>query len=292
MNVINLSALKGVSVQRVGSKARNLGAMLDQGLPVPPGFVVTVDAFQTFLRGHAAESAETEAEFLAAPIPAQIAAEIAEQYKALQQHAVYAVAVRSSSALEDLNSASFAGQYETFLNVRSLDSVLVQIKRCWYSYFSPVVQNYARNQNISLDSLAMGVLVQGMVDADVSGVIFSKHPVTNDPDEIVINASYGLGEAIVSGLVTPDCFTISKRTGEISRELGLKEVKVLPGPEGTETADTLPEEQEAYSLSDEQVRELAGLTRHIEELQGSAVDLEFAIHDGTIYLLQVRPITT
>jgi pyruvate,water dikinase len=116
--------------------------------------------------------------------------------------------------------------------------------------------------------------------------------VTNSTDEIVINASYGLGEAIVAGLVTPDFFTIVKQTGEISREQGLKEVKVIPSESGTDTVDTLPEEQEVYCLSDEQLHDLTELTLWIERLHGSTVDIEFAIKAGTIHLLQVRPITT
>lgn len=291
MNVLNLGALTQTAVEFVGSKARNLGEMLEQGLPVPPGFVVTVHAFQAFLAENGLDASAEEA-FLSAPIPPHIVEEIRAHYDALHQHAIYAVAVRSSSALEDLNSASFAGQYETYLNISSFEDLLLHIKRCWYSYFSPVVQEYAKNQNIPLDSLAMGVLVQGMVDADVSGVIFSKHPVTNSLDEIVINASYGLGEAIVSGLATPDFYVISKQSGEMTAELGLKEVKIIPCATGTEEVETTPEEQDAFCLTDEQVQALADLTRWIERLYLSPVDIEFAIREGTIHLLQVRPITT
>ncbi|TCP57901.1 pyruvate phosphate dikinase-like enzyme [Tumebacillus sp. BK434] len=290
MNALSLTALQQVSVQTAGSKARHLGAMLAQGLPVPPGFVVTTDAFQAFLRAN--PDVQTEADFLSAPLPAVIAEEIAAQFSALQEQGVTVVAVRSSSALEDLNHASFAGQYETYLNVCSLDSVLLHIKRCWASYFSPAVQHYAKQHQICLDSLAMGVLVQGMVEADVSGVIFSKHPVTCDPDEIVINASYGLGEAVVSGLVTPDSFIVSKRTGEICKELGLKEVKILPAATGTMTVETSAAEQEVFCLGDGHIEDLAALTCRVEALHGRPVDLEFAIQAGTVYLLQVRPITT
>ena len=291
MNVLNLATLKDTAVELVGSKARNLGEMLEQGLPVPHGFVVTVHAFQAFLEENGLSASDEDA-FLAAPIPASIVEEIRSHYDALHRHAIYAVAVRSSSALEDLNNASFAGQYETYLNVRSFDDLLLHIKRCWFSYFSPIVQEYAKNNDIALDGLAMGVLVQGMVDADVSGVIFSKNPVTNSADEIVINASYGLGEAIVSGLATPDFYTVSKRSGEISAELGLKELKIIPTDSGTEEVETTPEEQDVFCLSDDLLQSLVDLTRWIERLHEGPVDIEFAIKDGVVHLLQVRPITT
>lgn len=296
MNIVDLYDACNVSLEMIGSKAWNLSAMLREGFPVPAGFVLTSSAFQQFLRAndllahrHLADFVDV---FMRAAIPAAIVEELQSYYTSLHQNEIYAVAVRSSSALEDLTSASFAGQYETFLNVRSFNELLLSIKRCWFSFFSPLVQEYASHQHISLDSLNMGILVQGMIAADVSGVIFSKNPVTNNEQEIMINASYGLGEGVVSGLVTPDLFLLDKKSGHVTRELGLKEVKVVPSDSGIETIETNVEEQEAFCMSDEEITAIGQLTRQVERYYSKPVDIEFAVANRQLFVLQVRPITT
>lgn len=296
MNVMHLLSTVQAPVELVGAKAKNLGKMLGKGMPVPLGFVITSKAFQTFVQSN--QSVMTtplfaaEEEFIQLPFPDSLEKEIYQAYQELMRDSVYAVAVRSSSAFEDLSGASFAGQYETFLNIRGLGDLLIHVKRCWYSYFSPMVQQYAAEKAISLESLQMGVLVQGMVEADVSGVIFSKNPVTNNSEEMMINASYGLGEGVVSGLVTPDMFICQKPKGDWIKELGMKEMKIVPGPAGTCEIETSGLEQNSFCLDDHQLNILKEITLKIEQDHQGPVDIEFAFCQKHFYLLQVRPITT
>jgi pyruvate, water dikinase len=296
MNIIDLSLINQVPAQMVGSKAWNLGIMLKQNFPVPAGFVITSSVFKALLHAIDLDSrpaaSDFEQKFMGASILPCIVADIQTSYLSLHKHNIYAVAVRSSSAMEDLSSASFAGQYETFLNVCTFEDLIVSVKRCWYSFFSPLVQVYASHQQVSLDSLYMGVLVQGMIDADVSGVIFSKNPVTNEQQEIIINSSYGLGEGIVSGLVTPDQFIVNKKTRGMMTELGSKELKVIPAKHGTQTVNTSTQEQETYCLMEQEIENLVKLTLEIEQHYSTPVDIEFAMKQGRCYVLQVRPITT
>lgn len=296
MNVIHLLSSKDSPIEMVGAKAQNLGKMLGKGLPVPPGFVITAKAFQTFIQSNQIEMSSfvfsIEEEFIQLPFPEFLEKEIHDYYQELMRESVYAVAVRSSSAFEDLSGASFAGQYGTFLNIQGLENLFIHVKRCWYSYFSPMVQLYAAEKAISLESLQMGVLVQGMVDADVSGVIFSKNPVTNNANEIMINASYGLGEGVVSGLVTPDLFIFQKDTGEWTKELGMKEVKIVPGPLGTLEMETGERERSSFCLVEDQLDGLKEITFKIEQDHQGPADIEFAFCKGKFHLLQVRPITT
>jgi pyruvate,water dikinase len=193
-----------------------------------------------------------------------------------------------------LEEASFAGQYETILNVTSLPHLLDSLKRCWASLFSDRVKEYALRQRIGLEAgeLPMGVLVQQMVQADVSGVIFSINPVTRSSDEIVINASYGLGEAIVSGLVTPDMYVVRKSDGQVKKELGLKEMKIVSADLETVEMETTEEEQNRFCLTDEKIAELAEQAKLIEAYFHMPVDIEFAVKDGHVHILQARPITT
>lgn len=296
MNVIHLLASEKAPVELVGAKAQNLGKMLGKGLPVPHGFVITATAFQMFVQSSSMDKCPSiyaaEEEFIRLPFPKLLEQEIHHFYQELMQKSVYAVAVRSSSAFEDLSGASFAGQYETFLNIRGLEDLLIHVKRCWFSYFSPMVQHYATEKAISLESLQMGVLVQGMVEADVSGVIFSKNPVTNNTEEMMINAAYGLGEGVVSGLVTPDLFIYQKQKGEWVNELGMKEVKIVPGPNGTQELETSAMEQSSFCLDEKQLNTLKEITLQIEKDQKGPVDIEFAFCREQFHLLQVRPITT
>ncbi|MDF2962079.1 MAG: PEP/pyruvate binding domain protein [Paenibacillus sp.] len=171
---------------------------------------------------------DIETRFVHATVPDEVRSEVVAAYEQLQgAEKRVAVAVRSSSSAEDLEEASFAGQYETILNVTDLPHLLESLKRCWASLFSARVRGYARQKNIGVNTngFPMGVLVQQMVQADVSGVIFSMNPVTKNRDEMIINASYGLGEAIVSGLVTPDAYYVGKTDRRVRKELGLKEMK-------------------------------------------------------------------
>lgn len=277
----------------VGSKALNLIKMKQKNFPVPDGFVVKADAFQRFIEFNEINLANEhlQEEILHAEMPADVKYELLETFDSLKQ-SFESVAVRSSSSAEDLENTSFAGQYETYLNVKTRENLVSKVKACWASAFAKRVQSYLKSMNPNLNSLSMNVVIQGLVKSEVSGVIFSQNPITNDSDELMVNASYGLGEAIVSGLVTPDTFIIRKTTFETTKEMGLKELKVLSDHEGTKEMQTTDSEQNRYCINDDLIQQLAEFTVKLEEFYGYPVDIEFAIQNGEIYLLQTRPITT
>lgn len=297
MHIVSLEKACYAELQAVGSKAYNLSKMIQHVSHIPKGFVLTSHALLSFLTFNqieikAEDSSVIEKKIQSGTFSAALQKEIVSSYANVQGAGIKAVAVRSSSALEDLENASFAGQYETILNVRNREELLTSIKRCWASYFSSVVQVYAEDKEISLSNPQMGVLVQGMVEADVSGVIFSVNPITESEDEVVINVAYGLGEGIVSGGVTPDLFIIHKQTKNIMKELGLKEYKLVSGFTGITKEMTTNKEKNEFSISDETALQLLRLTNQVEEYCQYAVDIEFAIKNEDIYLLQVRPVTT
>ena len=205
---------------------------MDAGVTIPNGFVVKADALNHFMTESSLHSELSQEQFkelfMKAPIPEQLTEEIIISYKKLKQltgSKDLAVAVRSSSSAEDLQDASFAGQYDTILNVRDEEQLLHAVKQCWASVFSEHARDYAAQKDISLEDFPMGILVQQMVYPDVAGVIFSINPITESKDEIIINASYGLGESIVSGIVTPDTFIVNKQSKAMYSAVGYSTVK-------------------------------------------------------------------
>lgn len=279
---------------KVGAKAENLSFLAGHGFPVPDGFVVMMDAFDRVLEenGLSLENAEEWVQQLSTiRIPMEVQQELEIAFQPLLE-AYGSVAVRSSSEAEDLEGASFAGQYETYLHVRTFAELQEKLKACWASMFGPSVLSYLKRMGLDTKALPMAVIVQGLVKSDISGVIFSANPVTNDPGEMMVNASYGLGEGIVSGVVTPDMWTVKKDGAVIYKEKGSKEVQILPTEKGTEILHTPVEDRDRFCLEDNQVMEMARLTQRVEELYGHSIDVEFALEDGRIYLLQARPITT
>lgn len=301
MYTVTLNLAGHEHIQKIGSKALQLAKLTGQNVKVPGGFVITSNALERFLEANGLRTpgltGDFESRLIEARLPEDVYDEVAASFESMcgqSESGMMAVAVRSSSSAEDLEDASFAGQYETILNVTDLTHLLNSLKRCWASLFSSRVRDYAQQKNVSSDmgSFPMGVLVQQMVQADVSGVIFSMNPVTHNEDEIIINASYGLGEAIVSGLVTPDSYVIGKTDGHIEKELGSKEVKIVAADQGTVELTTTEEEQNRFCLSDEHIAELAEQTHIIEAFYGMPVDIEFAIKDRHIYILQARSVTT
>lgn len=204
-----------------------------------------------------------------------------------------AVAVRSSATAEDLPETSFAGQQETFLNIRGEAALLDAVRHCWASLWSARAIGYRRRMGIDQQVIAMGIVVQMMVPADISGVLFTANPTTGDRNELVINASFGLGEAIVSGQVTPDTYVLDKATLKPKETvLGTKQVMVVPDGEGT-TTEAVPEARRAeQSLPPPLLRELAALGIDVEQQFGGVPqDIEWAVADGHCWLLQARPIT-
>lgn len=252
-----------------GGKGASLAAMTAAGLPVPPGFVVVaseleraVDAERLRELAHAGRFAEAqELVGLAEPPRAEISA-------AYAQLGGGRVAVRSSATAEDSDEASFAGQQETYLGIEGADAVCHHVVRCWASFFSERALFYRRHKG-SLDDLGMAVVVQRMVEAEKAGVLFTVDPVQRRRDRMIVEAIHGLGERLVAGEVTPDHYVID-RQGTIKREhLASRGV-----------------------LGAEELVRLAELGRVLETYFGSPQDVEWAIADGEVYLLQSRPVTT
>lgn len=292
MYTVSLQSAGKEDILRVGTKAFHLAQLVQENIRIPQGFIITSNALARFLQENEANVCQ---QLLEATVPEEMEREIAIAYERLKVEADQSdvsVAVRSSSSAEDLQGASFAGQYETILDVRDFAQLMKSVKICWNSMFSARVKQYASQKKIALEQFPMGVLVQQLIAADVSGVIFSMNPVTHNQEEIVINASYGLGEAIVSGLVTPDSFFVGKKTASIKRERGCKEMKMVYARKGLQEVETTAEEQARFCLTDDQVLSLVKETRKIERFYQHPVDIEFAIKDEHLYILQARPITT
>ncbi|MBX3051809.1 MAG: PEP/pyruvate-binding domain-containing protein [Caldilineaceae bacterium] len=259
----------------VGTKAANLSRLASH-YPVPVGFCLSAHASDH----HTYFNQET----------------ILQAYVALEQivgQPEPSVAVRSSGVDEDGASASFAGQYETFLNVRGAGAVLAAVDMCLHSAFAPRALDYRLQNGLNRSDIRLAVLVQQLVPADVSAVIFSANPITGRRDEIVITASWGLGESIVGGTVTPDTYTVGRKsTAEISAQISEKARMTVPTPSGT-TEVTVPRLLRTQrTLTDAQLLEMAEMATALENEMGYAVDLECAWHGGKLYLLQCRPITT
>ncbi|MGB3785196.1 PEP/pyruvate-binding domain-containing protein [Priestia megaterium] len=279
--------------EKVGAKALNLIKMKKENLPIPDGFVIQTEALKRYIEwnGINRQTDNIHERILQGEIPIEIESDLIEAFRNLKS-SYTSVAVRSSSSAEDLEGASFAGQYETYLNVKSPEDFLNKVKACWASFFTERVEQYTQNMYADFDEISMAVVVQGLIESEVSGVIFSQNPVTHNTKEMMINASYGLGEAIVSGIVTPDVYLINKQTFEIEKEKGLKEVKIIPLDEGVEEIETTEDEQQRFCLTNETIIKLAEITKEVEALYQYPVDIEFGIQNNQVYLLQARAITT
>ncbi len=218
-----------------GSKGANLGELMQMGLPVPPGFVVLTSAYQSFVEANTLQpeierltkqayiddhlsieqsSVTLRNLFEQGILPEELRQAIVSAY---EEPGLDAVAIRSSATAEDLPGASFAGQYETYLNVQTVDEVLKAVQKCWSSLWTPRALSYRVKQEFDATSVSLAVIVQQMVPANTSGVLFTINPVTGESDEIVINATCGLGEALVSGQVTPDVIIAEKESGRIKQ---------------------------------------------------------------------------
>ncbi len=260
-------------VETVGGKGLSLGLMATAGLPVPPGFCVTSAAFRRW-RGQ----------------------ELTEHHELGRQiHAAYRelgsglVAVRSSATTEDGAVTSFAGQQETILGVSGENAVCQAVHRCWASLDSERAAAYRKHQGVSDVGVAMAVVVQRLVAAEVAGVLFTRDPMDPDGRRMLVEASWGLGESVVSGRVTPDRFALDYDTGRVTeRHVSVKTVQVTAA--GTEP---VPADKQAVAcLGDEQLGQLAELGRRVETFYGAPRDVEWAWADGRFWLLQARPITT
>lgn len=302
------------SLELIGGKGRSLAKMACAGFAVPGGFLVTADSYRQFVKENDLQSTILEmarpelrdgypafdkcsdkirALILDTAISEDIAKDIRAAYAGLED-ANLPVAVRSSANAEDLPDFSFAGQQETFLNVRGEDAVVEAVHKCWASLWTAQAISYRHQNGIGQDIVAMAVVVQTMVPSEVSGILFTANPASGERSEMIINASFGLGEAVVGGQVTPDTYIIN-RDDLSTREsvLGPKEQQIVyDGEQGIRMEDVPAADRELSSMSDAMLKELSETALKIEELYaGQPQDIEWAFCDGKLHLLQSRPIT-
>lgn len=295
-----------------GGKGANLQRLVAAGFPVPPALVITTAGYQTFIEDNAllgailthcqttqptdphsyeVASAAIRELFAQGTFPAALAHDITTAYAAWGT--AVPVAVRSSATAEDLPEASFAGQQETYLNVRGAAALLEAVKRCWSSLWTARAMAYRAKQNIAPASVALAVVVQQMIPAEVAGVLFTLNPVTGNNTEMVLNATWGLGEALVSGQVNPDTFILDKASGDIKdAQKGDKAVMTATTEQGTAEVPVAEAQRQALALTPAQAAELVRLGRAIEAHFGTPQDIEWAIAGGQAHILQARAVTT
>lgn len=305
-------------VPLAGGKGANLGDMVQAGMPVPPGFVITAPAYRLLIQraglsaqienlllgldrnaSQAVQAIEPRIRelFVHIPIPDELEQAIVAGYRQLGDNEP--VAVRSSATAEDLAGASFAGQQDTILNVVGEEELLQAVRRCWSSLFTSQAIFYRSQRGFDDRDVSMGVVVQKMVDSEKSGVSFTVDPVLHDPYQMVIEAVWGLGEGIVSGSITPDHYKIDRETCEITFEfVPTKKIMFSHKSQGGERRSgvevlAVPEDRaNARVLSDDHLRQLVQLGNLIEDHFGCPQDIEWGIEGDTVYLLQSRPITS
>ncbi len=308
------SAIGPADLPIVGGKGANLGALASAGFPVPPGFCVTTAAYRRFLAQsgdlepyfgaldaldgqdvEAARRAATEmrAALGALPLPAEVEERVLIALSA--SGADHPHAVRSSATAEDLPGASFAGQQDTYLNMLGEAAVLDAVRRCWISLFTDRAVLYRARNGFGHRAVSLSVVVQRMVAPEASGILFTADPVSGDRGIVSIDAGFGLGEALVSGLVSADLYKVHRRTGELhTLTVGDKAIAIWPRPEGGTWEERLSDERRrARVLDDAQVRELTRLGVAIEaHYGGKPQDVEWCLEGGKLYVVQARPITS
>ena len=312
-NILWLEEIRKEDIASVGGKGASLGEMASIGLPVPPAFVVTAQAFRRFLvetgldqkifkvsenidvenNAVLEKAADTiKALVVKAKMPAAIKEDIRASYKKMAQKDLI-VAVRSSATAEDLPDASFAGQQETYLNIKGETALLAAVQNCWASLYGARAIYYRAKQGFEEHTVNIAVVVQQLVHSEKAGVMFTSHPISGEPLTI-IEGSWGLGEAVVSGSVSPDHYVFDQRTESIVEvNLANKKVEIIPdGSHGTKLVPVDPARQDARVLPDEELSKLAMYGKIAENHYGVPQDVEWGIVAGTIYILQSRPITT
>lgn len=311
--VVALAECSSAPAAAVGGKAVGLGALLAAGIPVPAGFAVTTSAYRESVApirhdldtiaamtalDDGAASRRLRALFDGLPLPERVATQLREAYLALDPSGTAPVAVRSSATAEDLVDASFAGQQDTYLGVRGVESVIAHVAQCWGSLFTPHAIGYRRRFDVPLDDLAMAVVVQSMVEAEAAGVMMSLDPITGDRATVFISAAHGLGEGVVVGDIESDSIWVDKSGPAVTRMESVHQTDAYRyDADGTVRRQPLaPELQDKPALSTEEAIELARIAVRMEQKQGCPQDLEWAIGlDGAgarrIWLLQSRPET-
>ena len=305
-------------VAQAGGKGASLGEMTNAGIPVPPGFVIAADAYDYFLEDYPRKNvAEVDFDIDAqlkkinfkdissidkassvirdimhdTKTPKDLVGEITTEFKKLK--AKY-VAVRSSATAEDSSIASWAGELETYLDTTQ-KTLLTNVKRCWSSIFTPRAIFYRYEKKLVDQKVSVAVVIQKMIESEISGVAFTVHPVTKDKNQMIIEAGWGLGEAIVSGSITPDSYVVDKNDYSII-DINISEQKKMikrKGPGGgITTVNVQKDKQEVQILTGKQIIELSELCNKIEKHYKSPQDIEWAYEKGKFYIVQSRPITT
>lgn len=312
-NILWLEEIRKEDIISVGGKGASLGEMASIGLPVPKAFVVTAQAFRRFLvetgieqtifasyqnldveNSEDLEKAANGAKemVMKATMPAAIRDDIKKAYKKMATKDLI-VAVRSSATAEDLPDASFAGQQETYLNIRGEAALLESVQKCWASLYGARAIYYRAKQGFDDHTVNIAVVVQELVHSEKAGVMFTSHPITGEPRSI-IEGSWGLGEAVVSGTVSPDNYVFDQRTEKLMDTfIANKKVEILAdGENGTKVVDVVGARQDEQVLSDAEVAKLAMYGKIAEDHYGIPQDVEWGIVGQTFYILQSRPITT
>ena len=293
-----------------GGKGANLGELRREGLPVPPGFVVTTGAYDAFVEASGwkeeifalavrsetedanafeAAAGEIRARFSGGEVPEELAREIEAAYGELGEPPV---AVRSSATAEDLAGASFAGQQETYLNVRGAGALMGAIKNCWASLWTARAMAYRARQGIAAEDVSLAVVVQRMVESRAAGVLFTANAANGRRDQASISAAWGLGESVVGGSVTPDSVVVDKESGRvISREIADKEVMTVYAGSGTKERPVPEGRRKQPVLDDATAAELTRYGTRIEDHYGSPQDIEWALAEDGLFIVQARPIT-
>jgi len=332
MNIIQFKDISKNDVEIVGGKAASLGEMYNAKFPVPPGFAVTADAYKEFIQLSGLQPKidkileQTDIEdttqltnssqkiqnlILETDMPLNVRNDIKKTYEhmnvrpevLLNQKALDFVkagrdfpfvAVRSSATAEDLPEASFAGQQATYLNVRGVDNVIQAVHQCWASLYTGRAIYYREENGFEHSKVYISVIVQKMVNSEKAGVMFSINPATNNENEIIIEAGFGLGEAVVSGSITPDEYIVDKESLElIKKKINVQEWMIIRDPNvGRNIKRELGERGKKQILNEEEIKVLATMAKKVEEFYGKPQDMEFAIEGNRVYLVQSRPVTT
>lgn len=293
--VLPFEEIKKEDVLRAGGKGANLGELTSAGIPVPSGVVLSAGAYELFMEKNRIKpetyenAEELRKSIRESSLPKEVENEIKECYMALGDNP--RVAIRSSATAEDLEDASFAGQQETYLNIRGIDNVFRKVLECYASLWGDRAISYRKNAGYSDQKVALAVVIQKMVESDCAGVLFTSDP-AGKPENLHINASYGLGEAVVSGIVSPDEYICDRQGNTLRTFLGSKECQIVYGEAGTVKTAVPKELQDKEVLDGEKRRELVEIGLRIETHYGRPMDIEWAIKDGKIFILQARAITT
>lgn len=309
--ILPFTDIRANDLPLVGGKGANLGEMTHAGFPIPAGFCLTTTAFEQFLANcpeipqlydlldtvNDLETARKVGQtvrqtLLEVPMPQEVMEAVKQEWQKLGDDEAYAV--RSSATAEDLPDASFAGQQDTYLNIIGEDSLVDAIRRCWVSLFTDRAILYRIQNNFAHQDVQLSVVVQQMIMAEKSGILFTADPLTGHRHTVAIDASFGLGEALVSGIVSPDAYRVDKRNQEIlERQIADKHIAIYPIKGGGTRQENLGDTQRtATVLDDEQIISLSEMGTRVEAHYGIPQDIEWAIADGQIYLLQARPITS